>query len=36
MVVSALIAALSLSVQATPAQIQRVAWVPNPRRTNGT
>ncbi|MEI8259696.1 MAG: TPM domain-containing protein, partial [Deltaproteobacteria bacterium] len=33
MLLSALIAAVAL--QATPAQIQRIGWVPNPRTTGG-
>lgn len=34
MFVSTLVTVLAL--QATPAQLQRIAWVPNPRRTTGT
>ena len=34
MLLSALVTAVAL--QATPAQIQRVRWVPNPRRTDGS
>ena len=33
MIITALVTALSL--QATPAQIQRIGWVPNPRTTGG-
>ena len=36
MLTSAVMAALSLSLQATQAQLQRIAWVPNPRRADGT
>jgi uncharacterized protein len=34
MLVTALVTALAL--QATPGQLQRIGWVPNPRRTTGT
>ncbi|MEK7667514.1 MAG: TPM domain-containing protein [Gemmatimonadota bacterium] len=34
MLISAVLTAVTL--QATPAQVQRIRWVPNPRRTSGT